>query len=153
MFTLQTSSKPLFLKGGGGVKSLIRGDCEQQGGELLSQLRPRIRPLEVLCKCKLPNPILFTFILSANTQRIIIHYNVLHGSRPLPRKEEEIRYSTEKGVPTLHHQPPPCYRSFHAFREFNAAFLDDIHVFFFSLLGRATLLYVQYTSTLLRPTK
>jgi hypothetical protein len=35
-----------FAKGGwGGVKSVSRGDCEQQGGKLLSQLRPRIQPL------------------------------------------------------------------------------------------------------------
>jgi hypothetical protein len=49
MFTLQTSFKPLFLAVVGEVKSSSRGDCEQQGGKilrLLSQLRPRIRPLE-----------------------------------------------------------------------------------------------------------
>jgi hypothetical protein len=48
MYTLQTSFKPLLLKGVG-VKSVSRGDCEQQGGKLLrllSQLRPRIRPLD-----------------------------------------------------------------------------------------------------------
>ncbi len=47
MFTLQISFKPLLLKDGGKgrVKSVRRGDCEQQGGKLLrllSQLRPRI---------------------------------------------------------------------------------------------------------------
>ncbi len=49
MFKLQNSSKPLSLKGGGGgVKSVGSGDSEQQGGKLfrlLSQWRPRIRPL------------------------------------------------------------------------------------------------------------
>ncbi len=37
-----------FDGGGGGIKSVIIGDCEQQGGNvlgLLSQLRLRIRPL------------------------------------------------------------------------------------------------------------
>ncbi len=41
--------KPHLLKGGGGgVKSVSRGDCEWQGGKLLkllSQLSPRIQPL------------------------------------------------------------------------------------------------------------
>ncbi len=48
MFTLKTSFKPLLLGGGGGLKSVSRGDCEQQGGKLLRllpQSRPRIRPL------------------------------------------------------------------------------------------------------------
>jgi hypothetical protein len=47
MFTLQTSFNPLLIKGRGGLKSVNRGDSEQQGGKflrLLSQLRPRIRP-------------------------------------------------------------------------------------------------------------
>jgi hypothetical protein len=36
MFTLQTSFKPLLLGlGGGGGKSVSRGDCEQQGGKHL----------------------------------------------------------------------------------------------------------------------
>jgi hypothetical protein len=46
MFTLQTSPQPLLLGGGGGGSI---GDCEWQGGtrlKLLSQLRPRIRPLD-----------------------------------------------------------------------------------------------------------
>ncbi len=46
MFTLQTSFNH-FCSRGRGVKSVSRGDCEQQGGKpirLLSQLRPRIRP-------------------------------------------------------------------------------------------------------------
>jgi hypothetical protein len=34
MFTLQTSFKPLLLKGEGGVKSVSIGDCEWQGGKL-----------------------------------------------------------------------------------------------------------------------
>ncbi len=53
MFTLQTSFTSVqttFAQGGaGGVKSVSRGDFELQGGKivrLLSQLRPRIRPLE-----------------------------------------------------------------------------------------------------------
>jgi hypothetical protein len=51
MFTLQTSFKPLLLKWrvGGRVKSVDRGDCEYQQGKhlrLLSQLRPRIWPLD-----------------------------------------------------------------------------------------------------------
>jgi hypothetical protein len=41
------------LGGGGGVKPVSRGDCEKQRGKLLrllSQLRPRIRPLySLLC--------------------------------------------------------------------------------------------------------
>jgi hypothetical protein len=50
MFTLQTSFKPLLLIEGG-VKSVIRDDCdcEWQGGKLLrlsSRLRSRIRPLD-----------------------------------------------------------------------------------------------------------
>jgi hypothetical protein len=32
MFTLQTSFKPLLLKGRSGVKFVSKGDCEQQGG-------------------------------------------------------------------------------------------------------------------------
>ncbi len=51
-------NKPVFqttftLWGGGGVKSVILGDCEWQGGKLLgllSQLRPRIRPqIQLVC--------------------------------------------------------------------------------------------------------
>ncbi len=48
MFTIQTIFKPILLGGEGrGVKSISRGDWEEQGGKLfglLSQLRPRIRP-------------------------------------------------------------------------------------------------------------
>ncbi len=50
MFTLQASLKQLLLGGGGGVKSVCRGDFELQGGKLfrlLSQLRPRIRPRQI----------------------------------------------------------------------------------------------------------
>jgi hypothetical protein len=53
MFRLQTSSKLRLLKGGG-VKSVSRGDCEKQGGKLsrlLSQLRPRIQPQDILTNC------------------------------------------------------------------------------------------------------
>ncbi len=39
MFTLQTSFKPLLLKGAG-IKSVSRGDCEWQGGKLLKLLSP-----------------------------------------------------------------------------------------------------------------
>jgi hypothetical protein len=35
MFTLQTSFKPLLLRGGEVVKSVSRGDCQWQGGILL----------------------------------------------------------------------------------------------------------------------
>jgi hypothetical protein len=35
-----------FDQGEGGSKIRIRGDSEQQGGKLLSQLRLRIRPLD-----------------------------------------------------------------------------------------------------------
>ncbi len=54
MFKLQNSFKQFLLGWGGGgvyVKSISRGDCEKQGGKfvrLLSQLRPRIRPLHCL---------------------------------------------------------------------------------------------------------
>ncbi len=48
-----------FARGqGGGVKSVSRGDCEQQGGiffRLLSQLCSRIRPLDVV-RCPPPPP-------------------------------------------------------------------------------------------------
>ncbi len=49
MFTLQTSFKPLFLKGGGGVKSVSTVEVTVNSKEkkllrLWSQLRPRIRP-------------------------------------------------------------------------------------------------------------
>jgi hypothetical protein len=51
MRTLQTSFKLLyFCSRGDRVKSVSRGDCEYQGGKLLrllSQLRPRIRPLNL----------------------------------------------------------------------------------------------------------
>ena len=49
--------------GGGGIKSVSRGDCEEQGGKLLrllSQLRSRIRPLE---KRAMVEKILPSFIL------------------------------------------------------------------------------------------
>ncbi len=49
IFTLRTRKTPFAQGGrGGGLKSVSRGDCEQQGGKLLrlmSQLRPRIWPL------------------------------------------------------------------------------------------------------------
>jgi hypothetical protein len=48
MFTLQTSFKPLFLRGGGGTQYVSRSDNEFEGGKLLrflSQLCPRILPL------------------------------------------------------------------------------------------------------------
>ncbi len=41
-------SNTTFAQGGGGGKSISRDDCEEQGGKLwrlLSQLRPRVRPL------------------------------------------------------------------------------------------------------------
>ncbi len=49
MLTLQTRFKPLLLKGGRGIKSVGRGDREQQAGKfsrLLSHLCPRIRSLQ-----------------------------------------------------------------------------------------------------------
>ncbi len=57
MFTLQTNFC-LVEVGGGGVKSMSRGDCELQGGKLLkllSQIRPRILPLFCLI-LELPCP-------------------------------------------------------------------------------------------------
>jgi hypothetical protein len=38
MFTFQTSLKPLLLRGGGGLKSICRDDCDYQGGKLLRLL-------------------------------------------------------------------------------------------------------------------
>ncbi len=55
-FTLQTSFKKLLFNGGEDVKSVRRGDCEQQGGKLLrllSQLHPRIWPLDRVVHCML----------------------------------------------------------------------------------------------------
>ncbi len=115
---------------------------------LLSQLCPIIWPLDVLCKCKLPNHFLFTFILSANTQRIIyiiMSYRAQEHYREktvadvvfiyLNGKQVIVGFLLKKGVPhptpPPPTTPPPLYRSFHAFREFNAAFLDDIHIFFY----------------------
>jgi hypothetical protein len=52
MFTLLTNFKPRLLGGGGGeggVNRFVEGDCEEQGEKLLrllSQVRPRIRPLQ-----------------------------------------------------------------------------------------------------------
>ncbi len=43
----------LGVGGGGGVKSVSRGDCEWQGGKLrrlLSQLRPKMRPQSMIEK-------------------------------------------------------------------------------------------------------
>jgi hypothetical protein len=54
MCTLQISFKPLLLKGEEKyIKSVSRGSCEKLGGKLvtlLSQLRPRIRHLDILHK-------------------------------------------------------------------------------------------------------
>jgi hypothetical protein len=44
MFTLQTSLKPLLIKGGGG-KLLVEVTVNSKEGNTLSQIRPRIRPL------------------------------------------------------------------------------------------------------------
>jgi hypothetical protein len=38
--TLQTGFKPLLLGGGGGIKSVIRGDCEKQGGKFFKTFVP-----------------------------------------------------------------------------------------------------------------
>jgi hypothetical protein len=54
MFTLQTSFKPILLdRAEVHVKSVSKGDCEEQGGKLLrllSQLRPRISALGIFAK-------------------------------------------------------------------------------------------------------
>ncbi len=128
---------------------------------LLSQLCPRIWPLDVLGKCKLHNGFSYCiFILSGNTQRIIIHYNLVQGTRALPRKEEETvadvvfiylnRKQLIEGIllkrefQRPHRQPP--LPSMHLGSSTQPSWLISAS-FCLSLLGRETLVY---TSTHLR---